>query len=60
VKFWFQAFAYKCNLCRYSECIKREKIVTYNTWCPPGLVGLYKLNAVDPQLESSWFQPVSM
>jgi serine/threonine protein kinase len=23
-------------------------------------VGLYKLNAVDPQLESAWFQPLSL
>jgi hypothetical protein len=27
---------------------------------PCGNVGLYKLNGVDPELESAWFQPLRL
>jgi hypothetical protein len=37
----------------------RTKLMGYWT-LDDNTVGLYKLNAVDPELESAWFQPLNL
>ena len=49
---WFQSFAFKwVNLCRYAVVLANTAAgVRYGTkeYLTSGVVGLYKLNAVDP------------
>jgi hypothetical protein len=53
------------NLCRYNEALDMVQIFVLDRKDPRRVlrecrvVGLYKLNAVDPYLESAWFhQPL--
>jgi serine/threonine protein kinase len=61
VKNWFQSFAFTFNLCR---CNLAPEIVcaepsgrAADIWA---LVGRCKLKYVDPQLESDWFQTLTL
>jgi hypothetical protein len=58
---WFQSFAFKCNLYRYD---KAQAVFRINYPPTEGyekhVVGLYKLSPADPQLESSWCQPLRL
>jgi hypothetical protein len=52
VKSWFKPLLSKCNyLFRYTEAFLAAIKIQ---------VGRYKLNAGDPQLETAWFQTLSL
>jgi hypothetical protein len=62
VKIWFQILLFRIhNLYRYDADMRRTLVAA--SWNNPKdkghgdllrMVGLYKLNAVDPSLESAW------
>jgi hypothetical protein len=57
-------FAFKFNLYRYATVPEREASdLMDECWYEEDQafveVGLYTSNAVDPQLESAWFQPLN-
>ena len=55
---WFQAFAFNgSTLCRYAEGLTAEQMGA--VFAPFG-GAVHKLNAVDPQLETARFQPLSL
>jgi hypothetical protein len=59
VKDWASQFAFKwVNLYRYT--VEAVAAVTATDGEHLRAVGLYKLNSVDPQLESAWFQPLNL
>jgi hypothetical protein len=54
---------FKCNLQRYSEVMQStgRAIAYFSTVEPPPLTaGLWKLNALDPELESALLQPLRL
>jgi hypothetical protein len=56
-------FAFKFNLHRYIEAHTVRAVALFQQaveerYAGVGEVGLYKLNPVDPQLDSAWFQPI--
>jgi hypothetical protein len=48
---WFQAFAFKCNLCRYAAQVEQKEEEE------EGEGGAVQ---VDSRLESAWFQPLNL
>jgi hypothetical protein len=64
VIFWFQILLSQSNLYRYLTGVKTAEQQMRAAKVRPNEVGAvlytYKLNPVDPQLESIWFQPLNL
>jgi hypothetical protein len=60
VKNRFQSLPFKCNLQRYIAALAEPGKTTIYVVFEDRGGAVYKLNPVDPAIESAWFQPLSL